>query len=250
MRAMHISHGYGKNWRISEWDCLHRMMRGIKRVKGDKPGDARLPVTALLLARFHTCLLKPLRYDTLVVLAAMCMATYGLLRSGEFATCSRNRDPLKVEQAKLRKDYMTVSLKQSKTDPFRQGVIIHIGETGTQTCPVKLVRSMLAERASRNGGKRPHPLEPLFQLSNGKALDRKLLVLTLKKWCTTLGIESSRYNGHSFRIGGATSLAAAGVPDSIIQTLGRWKSDCFKIYIRLDKHDLHGYSKRMASHKA
>ena len=38
---------------------------------------------------------------------------------------------------------------------------------------------------------------------------------------------------HSLRIAGATILAAAGVPDYIIQKYGRWKSDTYIRYIRL-----------------
>ena len=38
--------------------------------------------------------------------------------------------------------------------------------------------------------------------------------------------------GHSMRAGGITSLAAAGVPPSQIQAIGRWRSDTFECYIR------------------
>ena len=38
------------------------------------------------------------------------------------------------------------------------------------------------------------------------------------------------------RAGGATALAAAGVPDDRIRILGRWSSDSYQVYIR--KHPL------------
>ncbi|EJD42256.1 hypothetical protein AURDEDRAFT_168564, partial [Auricularia subglabra TFB-10046 SS5] len=38
--------------------------------------------------------------------------------------------------------------------------------------------------------------------------------------------------GHSIRSGGATDLAIRGVPDNVIQRIGRWSSDTFQIYIR------------------
>ena len=49
----------------------------------------------------------------------------------------------------------------------------------------------------------------------------------------------SNYAGHSLRLGGATSLAEAGVDPSIIQGIGRWSSPAFQIYIRKNAVILH-----------
>jgi hypothetical protein len=46
----------------------------------------------------------------------------------------------------------------------------------------------------------------------------------------------SDYNGHSFRKGGAQSLAEANVPSDTIQAMGRWTSDCYKLYISTPQH--------------
>ena len=40
---------------------------------------------------------------------------------------------------------------------------------------------------------------------------------------------------HSFRIGGASAAAVAGLPSFVIQQLGQWKSDAFRRYIQLSK---------------
>ena len=48
------------------------------------------------------------------------------------------------------------------------------------------------------------------------------------------GLDSIRYKGHSFRIGAAFHAAACGYSDTQIRLLGRWQSDDFKRYIRLD----------------
>jgi hypothetical protein len=40
-----------------------------------------------------------------------------------------------------------------------------------------------------------------------------------------IGLDPKFYKGHMFRIGAATSAAARGIPLSVIQNMGRWKSD-------------------------
>jgi hypothetical protein len=42
-----------------------------------------------------------------------------------------------------------------------------------------------------------------------------------------------QYN-NSFRIGAATHAAQMGKSDDEIMTMGRWKSDSYKRYIRID----------------
>ena len=53
-----------------------------------------------------------------------------------------------------------------------------------------------------------------------------------------LGADVSKFSGHSFRIGAASTAARAGLSDSFIQKLGRWKSDAFTTYIRTLAEDL------------
>lgn len=48
-----------------------------------------------------------------------------------------------------------------------------------------------------------------------------------------VGLPAQKYVGHSFQVGVATTTAMLGVEDSTIQTLGRWKSNAFLLYIRL-----------------
>ena len=54
-------------------------------------------------------------------------------------------------------------------------------------------------------------------------------------------------NTHTFRIGGASAAASAGVPDSVIQILGRWKSDAYRRYIRLSDTTVADVTKRIIS---
>ena len=74
---------------------------------------------------------------------------------------------------------------------------------------------------------------PLFILSLGVPLMRTILVSKLMVALETLEVDESLYNGHSFHIGAATTAAQQGLQDSLIQTLRRWRSEAFEIYIKL-----------------
>uniref|UniRef100_A0A1X7VB28 Reverse transcriptase domain-containing protein n=1 Tax=Amphimedon queenslandica TaxID=400682 RepID=A0A1X7VB28_AMPQE len=63
------------------------------------------------------------------------------------------------------------------------------------------------------------------------------------------GIDVSRFNGHSFRIGAATTVAACGLEDSLIQVLGWWKSLAFTQHILTPRCSMVGVAQTlMASH--
>ena len=46
------------------------------------------------------------------------------------------------------------------------------------------------------------------------------------------GIDPMNFGMHSFRIGGAATLLAAGCDPSVIMAMGRWSSDIYKLYCR------------------
>ena len=49
---------------------------------------------------------------------------------------------------------------------------------------------------------------------------------------STVGQEPAQFGLHSLRIGGATALFAAGADPIVIRTMGRWSSDCYRLYVR------------------
>ena len=130
-------------------------------------------------------------------------------------------------------------IKQSMTDPFRLGVTLVLGRTDQILCPVSLMMAFLARRGTHNG--------PLFMFEDGSYLTRSRFVCELKKALSAAGINAEKYNGHSFRIGAATTAAEKGIEDSIIQTLGRWKSTAYLLYVRLPRENLAQLSTRLVS---
>jgi hypothetical protein len=47
-----------------------------------------------------------------------------------------------------------------------------------------------------------------------------------------IGENPTQFGTHSYRIGGATALFAAGADETVIRTMGRWSSDIYQLYVR------------------
>ena len=71
-----------------------------------------------------------------------------------------------------------------------------------------------------------------FQYATGQAILRNDFNKELRRALLFCDIDPTTFKSHSFRIGAATTAAQLGMSDSQIMTLGRWKSDAFKQYIR------------------
>ena len=72
----------------------------------------------------------------------------------------------------------------------------------------------------------------LFRTYDGHAVSRKLFTDYLALIFRVCGLDPTKYKGHSFRIGAATFAAECGFSDAQIRSMGRWKSDAFRKYIR------------------
>ena len=80
---------------------------------------------------------------------------------------------------------------------------------------------------------RPKRGAPFISSSAGEELSYDGLLKAIKSIAFHFGFDPSRFGTHSSRIGGASALSAAGIEDSIIKLMGRWKSLAFLKYIRL-----------------
>ena len=112
-----------------------------------------------------------------------------------------------------------------QNDPFRQGVDIYVGRTGQVLFPISALLNYLVARGNKEG--------LLFHFSDGSLFTKSKFVDKIRVLLYLAGFEASSYAGHSFRICAASTAAANGVEDSLIQTLGRWKSSAYLTYIRL-----------------
>jgi len=113
-----------------------------------------------------------------------------------------------------------LTIKQSKTDPFRAGVTLCLSHTESIVCPVKAMLPYLAVRGSSLG--------PLFTFSDGTYLTRQWFKAVLLATLKQAGLDNTKYNTHSFRIGAAALAKLVGISDVHIQLLGRWKSSAYQ----------------------
>ena len=245
---MHVTVGQHSSFNLQLTPRLQQVLKGIRKTQAaSQPPRARLPITRSIMQKIRCLLLKrPQSYDNIMIWAACCLAFFGFLRVSEFTVPAQNQydhtTHLSILDVSIDdKDspqLLRVRIKQSKTDPFRQGVDIYLGRTDEAICPIRGILPYLARRGSHPG--------PLFMFQDGRALTRQLLSAEINRLLTELHIDQRLYNTHSFRIGAATSAMEAKIPEAHVQMLGRWKSDAYKRYIRTPAEELAHLSRQLA----
>lgn len=236
VRNLHIEAGVSnpfENLRL-----LPRLIRGIKRIYGQERRP-RLPITPQILLRFNRYL--QLNYpDHIVLWSAMLIAFFGFLRSSELLDLRKN--DITVLDSTTQTPTFGLRIRYSKSDPFRQSATIRLAPSGHPTlCPSKAICSLL---------KQPYLTaddSPLLQWASGSPVSRQTFNNAIKWLAQCSGLNPSVFSTHSFRIGAATTAASAGVPDSLIQTLGRWSSDAYQLYIRTPPSTLDHIAYSLAS---
>ncbi len=176
-----------------------------------------------------------------MVWAACTTAFFGYLRSSEFRSSSTTSfDPqttLLVKDLAISSGIVSLHIKASKSDPFRNCHDIQLAPSHTSVCPVRALQTHLQNCSLKD--------KPLFTFSDGTYLIRATITGILRK-CFSQGATSQNISSYSFRIGAATTAAAANNPDWLIKVLGRWFSNYFERYIRTPSNVLNRIPKILA----
>ena len=198
------------------------------------PVVRRLPITAPMLVEALREL--PPGYAAAVLWFAFTLAYAVLLRLGEVAPSDDGAVPTVEWWVRRDADHFEYRLPRSKTDPFRQGVIIDVFRVGGPLCPVSALERMLLMRPAAWGPRSAG--SPLFDLGPGRGHLRKALAVDALKVAMSRanarlrwGLDMARLGGHCLRRGAACHLHAMGVSDVSIQAAGRWRSWCFRLYV-------------------
>ena len=152
---------------------LRYILRGVRRTQASTlpPRPARIPITTAhlqLLFQFVSHMFSPM--DALCYRAAFTLAFFGLLRVSEFTCPSPHSfDPsihLSVHDIhfSVSPHIAFIRIKQSKTDPFRQGCVIRVARTSHALCPYNALATYMHCHLRRSG--------PLFSFVDGSFLTR------------------------------------------------------------------------------
>ena len=248
VRNLHISAGLHIQFTKALTPRLELVMKGIKKDKAKTtPSCPRLPITVEIMAKIKKVLHGTHKEHDSIMWAACCLAFFGFLCCGEFTVPTQaayapeehlSLPDIAIDN-RLSPSVVQVKIKQSKTDPFRQGVQLYLGKTDEDICPITGILPYLAIRGAKPG--------PLFVLEDGTYLTRQQFAALLSGTLLQAGISDRRYTTHSFRIRAATTAKDSGISDVHIKMLGRWKSNAYQLYVRTPKDQLAKLSKQLVS---
>jgi len=190
---------------------------------------------------------QPGSYNNIMLWAACCPALFSFLRVSDFTV--PNYESYDESSHLSLKDLsidshvnpclIKLTIKQSKTDPFRKDINIYLGTTDSSTCPVSGILPYLAARGNWEG--------PVFLTEKGKGLTLQMFSNRIDADLERLQIDLCQYDTHSFCIGAATTAAQAHIPEVHIKMLGRWHSDTYQRYIKTPPQQLAQLSRHLAS---
>ena len=126
VRYSQISLGFGDP-KIGEMPQLEYVTKGMRKLSST-PSRSHLPVTLAILRFMRSSwVVSPVPKDAIMLWAAACMCFFGFLRAGEIvvpsdaaydASCHLSMGDVRVDST-VAPLFLEVTLKASKTDPFR-----------------------------------------------------------------------------------------------------------------------------------
>ena len=212
---------------------VQKAMSGLKKSLPSR--DNRLPVTIPLLQSITNNLhmTTQTHYYESLFSAMFTVSFFAFCCPGEITKSPHN---ILLSQLKFNKgsfDLKFNSFKHSKGNP----VVITLQPQQKPPCPVSALRKFLTKRGDKKG--------PLFCHPDNSPITYSQFNSALADILTYLGGEA-KINLHSFRIGAASWAAMNGFTELQIKHLGRWKSDAFHKYIRIQSITIQGLLARRA----
>jgi hypothetical protein len=204
-----------------------KTLQGCKCLKGS-PANRKSALPLSVLNNICRSFSSSSSHDDFLFCALLCTGFYALLRLGEltYPDSRKLQNPRKLSRRSSvsfpDNSSFQFLLPSHKVDPFFEGnniVVRRLLPNGID--PLPLFMQYLVSRDNL------FPFKPeLWIRSNGSVPTCSFFTTQLRQFC------DASYAGQSLRSGGATALAGAGVSPHIIQGIGRWSSEAFRIYMR------------------
>ena len=122
-------------------------------------------------------------------------------------------------------------LPGSKTDQRLIGTTLVVAATGGSAAdPVCVLADLLLSLPSTLLG--TAPIMTVFRAGAQSMVTRAEVTELVQAMVVAAGRDIDNVGIHAMRVGGATTLAAAGMSERAIKLAGRWRSEAYKVYIR------------------
>ena len=208
----------------------------IQGFKNAKPAcDPRLPITPTILNKLVKALpfTTESLFTTAMLHAMFVLAFCAFLRVGEITkTHNKTSHYLLFGNVVCGTDatdlgFVDITLPHFKHSKSSFTIHLQQNRSNSLLCPYKTLLDFMSIRNHSS------PDAPLFSFMDDSPVLRHYFTTRLRDAVQFCGLDLGRYQAHSFRIGAATTAAAAGYTEVQIKNMGRWNSDAFKKYIRI-----------------
>ena len=141
-------------------------------------------------------------------------------------------------------DVVQLHIRSSKSDQKAKGVHLRLSKSKVnELCPVNAAWSLLMDAAQRKADEE----ELLCSWAKDQTISSEDMSTFTKAAAEVCDEDPKHFSTHSLRSGGATALFKGGVPDLAIQKFGRWASDTYKQYARIDDQTVLGLAPSMVA---
>jgi hypothetical protein len=203
---------------------VQQVITGSKKVRAD-PVHRKQPLRTSHLQTALDFADLSHSYDDLLFATILSCCFYGCHRSGELVWKTEKslqdwRKVIKRSSLRFSDGRVSYHLPYHKADRFFRGTTVLFSEQ-TVVSPTSILPRYTSARDARFGAS-----PALFMREDGSVPTRGWFDRMLHRFV------DHTFGGQSCRAGGATFYASLGLPEDIIQALGRWSSQTWKIYIR------------------
>lgn len=209
-------------------DFLSIVLEGGVRLLS-KPVNKKEPITHDIIKRVIDKFGLSTNLADLRICCLVLLSYAGILRYSELSH-------LKASNLRFYDSHVEITIVSSKTDVYRQGNVVVIAKTNSDLCPVAMLKRYLeAANISISSDEFIFRAISFLKSRNSHILckankplsytrARELLLSTLSE----VGCKKEQFGLHSLRSGGVSEAAHNRIPERLLKSHGRWKTDLAK----------------------